>query len=478
MKIARLNMDSQDKTRFEIQGKASVKYHLKANHVVEAKRWFWTLNNAIRWAKDEALEEQKRQSKNAEAIRKAKMDQIEGRSPESPSDSTAHKSNGSKHVSTPSLTISPAADSPTARSSMNPSILESAPGGDDSTYDPSIITSTDAIRTTTAEEDEDEDVDDDDDEDDDESSRIRRPNDRDALEITAQSAKIQLDLLATVSSSLRAEGAKNPDTTISDPAIDSALTTYQESVSSLRSLMYNLFQIYRDRDAYWHSRLSREENIRRMWEESMAKVAQEHEDLQAKIGESEEKRRRTKRALREALGHSSPAGGTTPSRPLSYAEETSPPAMLPLTAVAREVAESAAGTAEEGKTTAQEKPPQPMRSKTALSHLSEFYDSGSDDEDEFFDAIDTGDIQVEDRTAEAAREAEKEAPEGGERSELRAIKRAEVAPSFEGYEDPVRVRLALDNDNRPKVSLWVRQLLISDSIYSLSDGRTRASSNP
>ena len=46
MKIAALNMDAQDKTRFEIQGKSSVKYHLKANHVVEAKRWFWTLNNA------------------------------------------------------------------------------------------------------------------------------------------------------------------------------------------------------------------------------------------------------------------------------------------------------------------------------------------------------------------------------------------------------------------------------------------------
>ena len=40
MKITKLYMDPQDKTRFEIQGKASVKYHLKANHVDEAKRWF------------------------------------------------------------------------------------------------------------------------------------------------------------------------------------------------------------------------------------------------------------------------------------------------------------------------------------------------------------------------------------------------------------------------------------------------------
>src|SRR5436190_8610807 len=75
MRIARLHMDAQDKTRFEIQGKSSVKYHLKANHVVEAKRWFWALNNAIQWAKDEAREDDKRRTKEAEALRQAKIDQ-------------------------------------------------------------------------------------------------------------------------------------------------------------------------------------------------------------------------------------------------------------------------------------------------------------------------------------------------------------------------------------------------------------------
>src|SRR5215218_8964688 len=72
MKIARLNMDSQDKTRFEIHGKSSVKYHLKANHVVEAKRWYWTLNNAIQWAKDEAREEERRKGAEAERMDKLK----------------------------------------------------------------------------------------------------------------------------------------------------------------------------------------------------------------------------------------------------------------------------------------------------------------------------------------------------------------------------------------------------------------------
>jgi hypothetical protein len=51
-----------------------------------------------------------------------------------------------------------------------------------------------------------------------------------------------------------------------------------------------MLKISRDRDSYWQSRLSREESIRQMWEESMARVAREHEELQSKMGESEEKR--------------------------------------------------------------------------------------------------------------------------------------------------------------------------------------------
>lgn len=74
MRIAKLNMDAQDKTRFEICGKSSVKYHLKANHVVEAKRWFWSLNNAIQFTKDEAREDEKRKAKDAESLLQARQE--------------------------------------------------------------------------------------------------------------------------------------------------------------------------------------------------------------------------------------------------------------------------------------------------------------------------------------------------------------------------------------------------------------------
>ena len=76
MRIAKLYMDPQDKQRFEIQGRSSVKYHLKANHQVEAKRWYWALNNSIQWAKDEAREEEKRANQDQEMLKQAKIEQL------------------------------------------------------------------------------------------------------------------------------------------------------------------------------------------------------------------------------------------------------------------------------------------------------------------------------------------------------------------------------------------------------------------
>lgn len=98
MRIAKLYMDPQDKQRFEIQGKSSVKYHLKANHQVEAKRWYWALNNAIQWAKDEAREEEKRATQDQEILKQAKIEQIKGEG-DSSSLGSSKLANSAKHLS-------------------------------------------------------------------------------------------------------------------------------------------------------------------------------------------------------------------------------------------------------------------------------------------------------------------------------------------------------------------------------------------
>lgn len=449
MKIARLNMDSQDKTRFEIYGKSSVKYHLKANHVVEAKRWFWTLNNAIQYSKDEAKEEEKRQTKHAEILRQAKIDQVDSRPSENLSESPSLKSSG-KGLAPMSLGV-PGSSGTRLSTYTSRTTLEGVAADDDGSLYGSLDqgpTQSDinrvASHVTTV-----PDLEDDDDEHVDyASSRETPPTDKDAMNITAQSAKLQLEILANVASSLQAEKASNPAITLSDEAVDQALTAYEGAVSSLKDLVQNLLKISRDRDSYWQYRLNREAYLRRMWEESMARIAQEHDELQSKMGESEEKRRRTKRALKEALESTSPSISRSAVKAasgevgLDGEEEPKTQAL--------EIVEDPSYPEDQG----HERPPL-HRKKSALSKISSLYGSDDDDdeEDEFFDAIDSGEIEVVDRTAPEINEEEEAAPE--ETSKLRAVRRSEISPSFKGYEEPVRERLKMDYDNRPKISLWV-----------------------
>ena len=65
---------------------------------------------------------------------------------------------------------------------------------------------------------------------------------KDALNITAQSAKLQLDLLANVAASFQAERSKNPEMSIADPTVEKALSAYEAAVSSLKGLVQNLLK--------------------------------------------------------------------------------------------------------------------------------------------------------------------------------------------------------------------------------------------
>ena len=276
MKIARLHMDTQDKVQFEILGKSSVKYHLKANHQVEAKRWVWALNNAIQWSKDEAKEEQKRSQKSAELIRQAKVGQGE-RIPSKEQD--AASVTGTK----PAPRLIPAtavglSRTPTEDEDGTASIAGTSVADDDVSK---------AVRSngTTAIA---ADVDDEEEYGDDASSVEAKPVTRDAFMIAAHSARLQLDLLAQVTEALQRERSDNGELNLSDPIVTKALASYEAAVGNLRGLIGDLGRISQDREAYWQYRLEQEVNVRRIWEESMAKVAREQEQLESRIGESEE----------------------------------------------------------------------------------------------------------------------------------------------------------------------------------------------
>ncbi|GAB7351722.1 hypothetical protein MBLNU459_g2310t1 [Dothideomycetes sp. NU459] len=421
MRIAKLHMDPKEKLTFEIHGKSSVKYHLKANHEVEAKRWFWSLNNAIQWSKDEARDEVNRQRHETETLRQVRNEQLDKRH--------------SQNLDTPGATFVP---SNASGASLHPRGSTSIVGDADfSTYGSSFGGDTnvqlDDMQT---------DMDEDGDFGDDESVHSLQPANKDAFNITAQSAKLQLDLLAQVSAALQREKTQNPSTPISDQSVDNALVSYDTAVSNLRGLLMDMLRISRDHESYWQARLDRETNVRRLWEESMARVAREQEELETRIGQSEEKRKRTKRALREALeGQGSGAASHNHSRKGTQTINTN------------KIPEAVAGIAIADDGTAADSPT--LRRRTTLADLTNdaMSDDESDMEEEFFDAIDAGEVQVMDEmpTADAP-------PTPGiavsSVTGAHSERSTSIEQSYKGYEGGVRTKLALDADNRPKISLW------------------------
>ena len=436
-------MDPQDKTRFEIQGKASVKYHLKANHAVEAKRWFWALNNAIQFAKDEAKEEERRSRQNADHVR-----QLASNGSSLSKDSSKYDGH--------SLVAATTIDAATSEKNSRISFQDTA-GNSPANQEPSVtgsgfvdmagqelsatMSNTKHGRDTFI----DGDVDDEEEYGDDASSRELKPDGKDAFSVTAQSATLQINLLSQVSGALQAEVTKGMQTPISDPTIAKAISTYESAVHNLHALVGDLLKISRDRDAYWQYRLEKEAEVRRLWEDSMARVAREQEALENKIGESEDKRKRTKRALREAL--ESPS--QPPSRPSSQQDSMKSPSSVQ-DADAFKLSRERSGSFRRKSVAIRSA----KRRSTFAADISE---SDSDLDEEFFDAVDAGEVEVGEMPDSLISLPRTETLSASDASikDLRESKRRELLRSFRGYEDPPRTKLAMDADDRPKISLWV-----------------------
>jgi hypothetical protein len=452
MRIARLNMDPTEKTKFDIIGKSSVKYNLKANHEVEAKRWFWALNNSIQWTKDQAKEEQKQNQKNTELLQLAKEEHT-GRSmkelsiPGSESVSVADRRNSTHASRSGDIRIHSSkvafasggsvgdVDEGTAYGSYEPSLL-----GGDIVQAPSHMSGLN-------------DGDDDDEEYGEGSSErdAAQPASKDAFGIIAQSAKMQLEMLGNVNAALQAEQAKNPTLSISDPVAMDAVQTYDSSIRSLKGLVGDLLNISKDRDAYWQYRLDREADMRRMWEESMAQVAREQEILEARVGESEEKRKLTKRALREVMEGS----GVLTSRPGSRGE--------PGTGADLPIALENVAVQDDGTMILRHKSTKSsFRRKSVLRDVSNLSDTESDEDDEeFFDAVDAGEVEVAPMLPPSSPPLNREET----KHEVVAVKGIDLSSSFQGYENGIRKKLKMDADDRPKISLWVRIIARDDGTY-------------
>jgi hypothetical protein len=215
----------------------------------------------------------------------------------------------------------------------------------------------------------------------------------------------------------------------------------------LKGLVGDLLKISKDRDAYWQYRLDREADMRRMWEDSMAQVAREQEVLEQKVGESEEKRKLTKRALREVMEGSV----TISSRPESRGE---PSKSEEVADALEQVPLNHDGTALRRKSTAASS----LRRKSILLEVGNLSETDSEDDEEFFDAVDAGEVAVAPMLPPPSYEG-KGTPTGEEKEKASEIEGIDLSPSFKGYEQGIRKKLKMDADDRPKISLWVSCIL-------------------
>ena len=438
MRIAKLNMDPTEKTKFEIIGKSSVKYHLKANHEVEAKRWFWALNNSIQWTKDQAKEEDKQREKSAEMLRQAKAEHTGSSRDVSNNDpgSEAASVVETRRSSTQGTRILPQGGSGKAKVTFTSgSVGDDDEGTNYGSYEPSYmgeITKVPSHMIPPLDADEDEEYGEG-------SSDREAPASKDAFDITAQSAKLQLEMMAHVNAALQATQSKNPSLPISDSVAAQAVQTYDSSIRNLKGLVGDLLRISKDRDAYWQYRLDREADMRRMWEESMAQVAREQEVLEARVGESEVKRKLTKRALREVIESSATISSQPDSRGDLSKEHQIEEAL-------EQVPLNSDGTALRRRSMVGGS----LRRKSVLKEVSNLSDSDTEDDEEFFDAVDAGEVAVAPMLPTSP-VLNKEAA----KVKVTEHDGLDLSSSFKGYEDGVRKRLKMAADDRPKISLWV-----------------------
>lgn len=484
-------MDAQDKLRFEILGKSSVKYHLKANHEVEAKRWVWALNNAIRWGKDEAKADAQRQTQSNDLLKQAKLgqiDQMHSRDEEAANTLPSRVQNkgsgleglgGLARLSTRTANDGYDDDDDGATS------VDMSVAGDDMVR-PGMSHGNDRHHDSYEFVDDASSID------------VQQPVQRDAFMIAAHSAKLQLELLAQMSAALQAHKSRSPNTPISEPAVSQALESFEDAVSNLKGLIGDLNRIARDRESFWQSKLDKETNVRRLWEDSMTRVAKEHEELENRIGESEDKRKRTRRALREALEGQPTERFESPQD--TRVTETLPPSGFGENDSFRPIM-------------AMTEQPQNLnrfRRKSTIAERTNLSDDEDDDDEEFFDAVDAGEVEVFHAMPTAMTTASmvrtpvitlqptvRQEPlpvrtqpevsaipaqvtsvphiEKNVQSEEQAVTKPQhvdskdelMTLSWKGYEDPVRKRLKMDADDRPKISLWVRRSSRTTSPMSL-----------
>ncbi|KDE07698.1 hypothetical protein MVLG_02157 [Microbotryum lychnidis-dioicae p1A1 Lamole] len=272
----------------------------------------------------------------------------------------------------------------------------------------------------------------------------------DDFELLAQGTRTQVELTRQLVETLRVAEA---DPANANVVFDEVRKAIVGSLGTLESALDEYIDVVNLRERFFVRKYEREIDAKRMWEENMKELAAQHAAIEAELHKTSRDSTRRKRALQEVRANllSSPpmspiAGTPIDTNPGSKALQVDTQSLATATA-ANAAAMSSPRNARGRSTTMHTLKPQELEDlvDSALAGEAGEDDSAlSDDSDEFFEAIESGQIPVDND------DDDKSAPTAPEAEALSA--KFDTAP-FEGYRN-LRQRLPITTDNRPPVSLW------------------------
>lgn len=393
------------------------KWFLKANHPKEASRWIQALQKAIEFAKRD-VEERKSIESDAPSSYAPSGKQHR------PSTSFLHRSRGGSGATGPGSTTSSMAGDDDSRASpvVHPPQLSLRAGSENDQEPENEISSF-------------------------EQSTEQLPPYSGSFELQGNALVAHAELAAQILGNL----AVGPD---ADPKSVEMKRTVDDTITGVWSMLSEYVQMVHEREEWWKKRLDRERERQNVWEESLQSVVKEGEFLERELRKSVRRRSRIdssyvvpsseastmKRGPLRMLSESSivdETGVLTMADTPKASGFASPP--RPMKSPTGTIISVGSGRP---KSMIVVKPPMMMEQDSMAKDESEEADEcgDTDEEDEFFDAIDANSL-----------------PNLVVNQALTT--HTEVLPAdipviqYEGYRN-LRTHLAITSDDRPPMSLW------------------------
>ncbi|KAG0211923.1 hypothetical protein BGX28_007205 [Mortierella sp. GBA30] len=400
LRIAKVWIDSNDKQRFDIIGKGSIRYHLKAGHANEAKRWILALTQSKQWIEDTSGSDRPsivdpRRSLSLSATDVARLKGAEsalsrGRSVMKDGASTMSRSQRSR-----SSSISP--EGYQLEQTALPHVE-------------SFVTTSNYVQTQVQMQ----------------------------TELTENLIRLQ-------------RAAEVPE----DSEIMKLTLAVYEASLGLKDSIQKVREMTQDRETYWKRILEQESQKRELWEESLKALSEEQLEMQRVLKRAEETNRKMKksRSLRSKA--------STPTLTTQAVMDSSSPAPVkdvltfPVALAPETVTTSLESASLETKKDS-DLDEDDVTDESEAESGDEFFDAVGDDE---VVELEGDVIEEEETVSESARlappVADGSAPTTSKTSTVAKAAGSYIAPSFKGYPQQIRDRLPTKQTSlRPDVSLW------------------------